>query len=171
MNHCGIRFLSTIIASVDMEAGAIEMGKRRCKPEALRRRGSNETVELRDAIRIERIQSTSQCIIMEMLGIDSGGDEALGGFILKKLRDEVELLIHTTKPIKDHRFDGVAHGNHGGLWIVLYRSVKHVANTKFVKHPSHETEMVQDLTPGSSVYSCLLSMRRFYRHTMVVHSM
>jgi len=72
--------------------------------------------------------------------------------------------------MKDHRLDGVTHGHNAGLWIVLHGPVKHVANTKFVKHPGHKTEMVQDLTPGSSVHRRLLSMRRFYRYTIITQS-
>ena len=130
-----------------MEAGAIEMGKGRRKPEALRCRGGNETVEFRDAIGIEHIQGTSQRVIMEMLGLDPGGDEALRRFILKKHRDEVELLVHKAEPMEDHRFDGAAHGDDAGLRCVLHGPVQYVTNAKFVKHPGHETEMVQDLTP------------------------
>ena len=60
-----------------MEARTIKMGKGRRPPEALRCRGCDQTVEFRDAIGIEQIQGTSQRVIMEMLSVDSGGDEAL----------------------------------------------------------------------------------------------
>ena len=84
--------------------------------------------------------------------------------MLKKHGHEIELLVHKAEPIEDHRFDGAASGDNAGLWRVLHRPVEDVADTKFVKHPGYETELIQDLTPGSSVHRRLLSMRRFYRH-------
>jgi len=87
--------------------------------------------------------------------------------MLNKLRDEGAWLMPKAAPMANHRFDRVAHRHNPGLWIVRHGPVEHVANTKFIKHPGHETEMVQDLTPGTSVHSRLLSMRRFYRHTII----
>ena len=167
VHHLGLRLLSTVVAAIDVEAGAIEMGKSWCQPEALRRRRRNETGEFRDTIIIEQLQGASQRVIMEMLGLDPRGDEALRRFILKKPGHERELLVHKAEPIEDHRFDGAAYGDNAGLWRVLHRPVEYVADTKFVKHPGYETEMIQDLTPGSSVHRRLLSMRRFYRHTVI----
>jgi hypothetical protein len=48
--------------------------------------------------------------------------------MLKKPRDEGELLIHKAQPIKDHRFDHVAHSHNAGFWIVLHGPVQYVAN-------------------------------------------
>src|SRR5512132_773706 len=157
VNHLCIRLLSTVVAAIDMETGAIEMGKGRCQPEALCGRGGNETVEFRDPIVIEPIQGASQRVIMKMLGINPRGDETLRRFVLKKHGHEIELLVHKTEPIEDHRFDSAAHGDNAGLRRVLQHLVEYVANTKFVKHPGDETEMIQDLTPGSSVHRRLLS--------------
>ena len=61
--------------------------------------GHNPTVEFRHPSRIERIQGASQRIIMEMLGCNLGGDEALCGFILKEQRHQIELLMHKAQPI------------------------------------------------------------------------
>ena len=128
VNHLRVRLLSTVVAAIDMETGAIEMGKHRGKPEAWRRRGRNKTVECRDAIVIEHIQGAAQRVLMEMLGRDPRGNEALRRFILKKPRDEVQLLIHKAQPIKDHRFDRVAPSNNAGFWIVLHGPVQYVPN-------------------------------------------
>src|SRR4030095_6881632 len=128
VNDVCVRLLGTVVAAIDMEAGAIEMGKGRREPEALSGRGGNETVEFRDASVIEGIQGAAQRIIMEMLGFDSRGDEALRGFILKEHRHKIELVVHKAQPIEDHRFDSVAHGDKPGLWVLLCRPIKHVAN-------------------------------------------
>jgi hypothetical protein len=94
---------------------------------------------------------------MKMLGINPGGDETLRRFVLKKHGHEIELLVHKAAPLEDHRFDGAAHGDNAGLRRVLQHPVEYVANTKFVKHPGYETEMIQDFTPGLSVHRCLVS--------------
>ena len=157
VNHRRVRLLSTVVAAIDRETGALEMGTHRGKPEAWRRRGRQKTVECRDAIVIEHLQGAAQRVILEMLGRDPRGDEARRRFMLQKPRDEVPWLMHTAQPIQDHRFDRVAHSHHAGCWIVLQGPVPSVAKASFVKHPGHETEMVQDLTPGSSMPSGLLS--------------
>jgi hypothetical protein len=157
MNHLGLRLLSTVVAPINMEAGALEMHKGRRQPEALRRGGRDKTVAFRDAIVVQQVQGTSQGVIVEMLGLDPGGDKARRRFILKKPRYEVELLVDKAKPIEDHGFDGVTDGDNTGLRHMLYRPVKHVANAQFIKHPGHEPEMIQDLTPISSMHTRLLS--------------
>jgi hypothetical protein len=48
---CGL--LVTVIAAINVKARAIEMGKSRREPKALRGRGSNETVEFRDPRSLE----------------------------------------------------------------------------------------------------------------------
>jgi hypothetical protein len=131
VQHLSLRFLGTVVAPIDRAAGASEMRKGRRHPEALCRRGRNEAVECRATIVIERIHSASQRVIMEMLGSDPRGDEALCGLILKKQRDEGAWLVHKAEPMEDHRFDGVAHGDNAGLWIGLHGPVKPIANTKF----------------------------------------
>jgi hypothetical protein len=135
MNDLFIRLLATVVAPIDMEAGAIQMGQGRCQPEALSGRDRNETVEVCHASRIERVQGASQRIIMEMPGFDSGGDAALCGFVLKEHRHQVELLVHKAQPIEDHRFDGMTHSDKPGLWGLLQHPVEHIANAEFVVHP------------------------------------
>lgn len=67
--------LVAMVAAIDMDAGAIQMGEAGAKPSAPRRRGCKKTVECRDAIGIERIQSPAQRVIMQMPGFDAGGQK------------------------------------------------------------------------------------------------
>src|SRR2546429_8889668 len=67
--------LVALVAAIDMEAGAIQMGEAGAKPSAPRSRGCNKTVEFRDAIGIERIQSPAQRVIIQMPGFDAGGQK------------------------------------------------------------------------------------------------
>jgi hypothetical protein len=50
-----IRLLVTVVAAIDMKARAIEMGKSRREPQALRGRGGNEALEFGDPIGLEGI--------------------------------------------------------------------------------------------------------------------
>jgi len=61
-----LRRLVTVIPAIDMEAGAIEMGARWGKPQALGGRSCNEAVECRYPISLERLQGTAQRVIVEM---------------------------------------------------------------------------------------------------------
>src|SRR5215813_5175106 len=56
VNDVGVRLLPTIVAAIDVKAGAIEMGKGRGQPQTLGSRGGNETTEFRHPILIQRIQ-------------------------------------------------------------------------------------------------------------------
>src|SRR6516162_11481004 len=60
--------LVAVIAPIDMKAGAIQMGKAGRKAQALGRRRRNETVECGDAIAIERIQGSTEGIVVELVG-------------------------------------------------------------------------------------------------------
>ena len=53
--------------------------------------------------------------------------------------------MHKAQPIEHHRFDGVAHSDHSGLWSLPQRLVEYVANAEFVVHPSDKAEDVEKL--------------------------
>jgi hypothetical protein len=67
--------LIAMVAAIDMDAGAIQMGDAGAKPYAPRSRGCQKTVECRDAIGIERIQSPAQRVSMQMPGGEAGGQK------------------------------------------------------------------------------------------------
>ena len=64
------------------------------KPQTRGGGGRNEAVECRHAIVVERIQGTPERVIVEMTGLNGRGNEPREQFILKKMRDKVELLVH-----------------------------------------------------------------------------
>ena len=165
----GIRRRRTVVAAIARETGAIERGQGRGQPQAWRRRGGHETVECRDPIGIEQIQGASPRVILERRGIAPGGDETRRRLVLKKQGHEIAWLVHTAEPLEDHRVDGAPPGDHAGRWRVLPRSVEDVAQPTFVKPPCPKTEMIHDLTPGSSGPRRLLSMTRCSRHTGMTH--
>ena len=67
--------LLTVLPSIDVKARAIERGKGGSQAHALGCGGRNETVELRHAIGIERLQGTTESIIIELCGGNAGRNE------------------------------------------------------------------------------------------------
>jgi len=70
-----LRLLITVIAAIDMEAGAIAMGERWDKPQALGGRSRNEAAACRHPISIERIEGTAKRVIIEMTGWNARSDK------------------------------------------------------------------------------------------------
>jgi hypothetical protein len=156
VNAMLVGLFSAVVAAIDVEARAIEMRKRRGEAQALGSGGGHETIESRDPVRIERVESPSQRIIMEMAGFAPRRDQAMRRFGLKKHRHEVEGLVHKAEPIENHRFDGVAHGHKALFRALLGRSVQPIPDPQFIEHPSPQAEMIQDLTAIDLWHSRLL---------------
>jgi hypothetical protein len=148
MDDMFIGLLPTVLAAIDVKAGALEMGNGGRSPEALGRGGGNERVEFRHAIVVEGLQGAPQRIIIEVRGVNAGANEPLSRLVLKKHGDEVELLVHKPQPIEHHRFDGMAKSHDPLLRVSLSCSINHITTTKFVEHPSDEAEMIENLTAG-----------------------
>jgi hypothetical protein len=79
-----LRLLVPVITAIDMAAGAIEMGERWDKPQALGGRSRNGAEECRHPIRLERIQGTAKRVIVEMIGLNARSAEARERLMLKK---------------------------------------------------------------------------------------
>jgi hypothetical protein len=113
---------------------------------ALGSKGRHKTRECCHPIRIERIQRPPSRVIVEVLGLSTWGNEPVGGLVMKKPWDQVELLIHKAQAIEDHRLDGMAHSDNPGLRVLLESPVNDGGNAKFLEHPGHQAKMSQDLT-------------------------
>ena len=72
------------------------MGERGCQAQTLGRRGGNEAVECGHAKGVERIEGSPERVIIEMAGLNAGGNEARDRLIVEKMGDEVELLVNKT---------------------------------------------------------------------------
>jgi hypothetical protein len=145
MNNLFLRLLVAVVAPIDVKTRAIEMGKAGRKAQALGSGRGHEAVEFGDPIGIERIQRPTEGVIVELCGSNTGRNEAVGGFILEKPRDEVERLINKPQAIEHHRFDGFPHGEVPHFRVLLRGSVDDVAQAEFVEHASHKAEVVQHL--------------------------
>jgi hypothetical protein len=146
MNDVRVGLLSAVVPPIDVETGAVQMGKGRREAQALRSGGRNETVEGCHTIVIERIQGPPSRILIEVGGFNARCHKPVGRLVVKKHGDQVELLVHKAQSVEDHCLDGMTHGDKPGLWVVLGGLVNDVGNPEFIEHPGHEPEMVQDLT-------------------------
>ena len=131
-----------VIATIDMETGAIEMRKARRQAQALSGCGSKEAVEFRHPIVVERIQSPTEGVIVELCRSHTRRNEPIGGFILEEPGDEVEGLIDKSQPIEHHRFDGLTHREVPQFRVLLGRLIEDIANGEFVEHASDKAEVV-----------------------------
>src|SRR5215216_1605911 len=86
-------FLVAVVAPIDMEARAIEVGNGRRKAETLGGSRRNQTIKFCHPVGIERIQSATERIIVELCRGNAGRNEARGGFMLEEPRDEIERLV------------------------------------------------------------------------------
>src|SRR5262245_53553523 len=85
----------------------------------LRAEYANEAVECRHPRLVQRIESAPECVIIEMAGLNTGGNEAREGFMLEKMGYEGELLVDKTETVEHHSFDGMAssHNAHGRVLL------------------------------------------------------
>jgi hypothetical protein len=106
----------------------------------------HETGEFDHTIVIERIQGAPQRVSIEMRSFDLRGDEPVRRFVLEKQGHEIQLWVHNAQAVADHCLDSVAPGDHTGRWVLPGGLVNDGANAEFIKHPSHQAAMIQDLT-------------------------
>src|SRR4051812_48887035 len=150
------RFRLTVIASIEMKTGAIEVSKARRQAQPFSGGGGYQTVEFGHPVGIERIQGPAQGIIIEMRGFDARRNQPLGGLMLKKHGHEVELLIHKAEAVEHHRLDGAPHRDNARFWTLLRSMVNDMANTQLFEHPSDKTQMIQDFTAVGAWHRHLL---------------
>jgi hypothetical protein len=135
VNDVLLRLLVTVIPAINMEAGALEMGERWGKPQALGGRRCNEAVECRDPISLERIQGTAKRVIVEMTGLHARSEETRERLILKKMRHEGELLVDEAQAVEDHRLDRMAGGDNPHFRVLLGGLINDLSDAEFFKHP------------------------------------
>jgi hypothetical protein len=148
MDDMGVWLLPTVGAAINMQARAIQMDNAGCSPEALGSGGRHERREFCTSVGVEGIQGAPQRVIMEVRGVNPGGNEPLGWCVLKNHGHEITLLVHKPQSVEHHGVDGIAKGHDPLLNVLLSRSVNDLPHAKFVKHPSDEAEMIQALTVG-----------------------
>jgi integrase len=135
-----------VITAVDVQAGAIEVGKGRGSSQTHGRGGGHETVECRDPVVIEGIQGTTEGIIIELFRGDAGRHESRGGLMLEAPGDEIERLVDTPQAIEHHRVDGFPDGEVSQFRVLWCRLVYDVAHAKLINQARDEAKVIEDLT-------------------------
>src|SRR5688572_26738594 len=118
-----------------------EMAERARQPQPRGRRGGNEAVEFRHLKGVEGIEGASEGVIIQMAGLNAGGKEAREGVILEKMGDEVELLVDKAETVEHHGFDRMASSHNTHFRVLLRRSINHLRDAEFFKHPRDQTQM------------------------------
>jgi hypothetical protein len=76
-----------------------------------------------------------------VVGLNARGKESVGRLVGKKPRDQIARLPHNAQAIEDHRLDGLAHGDHPGLRVLLGGLVNDGGNPPCSEHPGRQAEM------------------------------
>ena len=76
--------LIAVIAAIDMETRRIEMGERGRQPQTRGRRSGNEAIEFGQPRLVQRIEGAPEGVIIEMTGLNAGGNEARERLVLEK---------------------------------------------------------------------------------------
>ena len=77
-----------------------------------------------------------------MTGLNSRRDEPSDRFILKKMRDEVELLIDETQTVEHHGFDRMAGGHNAHCRGLLRCMVDDIGDPEFFKHARDKARVI-----------------------------
>jgi hypothetical protein len=135
-------FFVAVVASIDMNARAIQMANAGRKPQALSSGRGHQAVELSAPLGIEGRQRPAQGIIVELFGRHTRWHQAVGGLRLEKPGDEGKRLIDTPSAMEHHRFDGFTHGEVPQFRVVVGGLVDDVAHPECVEPASHQAEVV-----------------------------
>jgi hypothetical protein len=135
--------LGTIVAAIHMETRSVEMSKLCGQAQALGGLCCHAAVEGGDARAIERLQGAPEHISIEMSGCNAWSNEPRGGFVVKKTRNQVALLIHKAQPMKNHRFDRLAEGDGALSGLLGHGAVNDCPDPQFLIHRGYQAEMIQ----------------------------
>ena len=130
-----VRGFIAMRAAIDMATRRIEMGDRGRQPQTRGSGGGNEALECRHAIGVERIEGTSEGVIMAMAGLNAGGNKARARFMLEKMGAEIELLVHEAQAVEDHGLDRMAGGHHPHARVLFGGLIKDLRDAECFKHP------------------------------------
>jgi hypothetical protein len=137
--------LVAVRAPVDMDTGAIEMGKARREASALSGCGRTEAVECCHPGVGEGLQGPTAGVIVERFRSHTRRNAARGGCILTEPGDEGEGVMDKPHTIAPHRFDGLTDREVPPCRVVVGGVSEDVAHGECVAHASDKAEVVEDL--------------------------
>jgi hypothetical protein len=127
------RWLVAVIAPIDMKARIVKVHIGWAQMQTFSGSRRDETIECCHPIVIEGIQSTTERIIVPLLGGHTGRDESVGGLNLEEPVDQGERLIDKPQAIEHHRVDRFTNHDVPLFRVLLGRLVNNVAHSKFTQ--------------------------------------
>jgi len=147
-----------VITALAREAGPLEMPHLPGTAHTLGGRGRHQTVECGNAIRLERLQSPAERVIMAMRGVDHHGRQrARGRFGLETPRHQLEVLVHPAEAGEAPRVHGIARGDEPPFWRVSGGTVHDLTKAEGLAPTRDKAQMVKDVTPIRGWHGILLS--------------
>jgi hypothetical protein len=93
------------VAAVEVERGSLEMdatGGRHGNAEALRGLARDAHEQLGEAALEEPVQNPSEPVVVQVLGLNPGADQVLGGLAGEEFLEEVTRSREEPQPVEDH---------------------------------------------------------------------
>jgi hypothetical protein len=140
-----LRLLVTVVAAIDMNTGAIEMGQAGRKPQTCGSGRGKEAVEFRHPVIVKRIPRTAERVIIAMVRLNTRGDASRERLVLKKMRHQGKPLVDKAQAIQDHGFDGMACSDNPHCRVVLRCLINNLSDTKCFKHACDEPQVISNL--------------------------
>jgi hypothetical protein len=137
-----VRRLRAVLPAIDMKTRRIEMAERARQPQTRGRCGGNEAVECRHPKVGEGIEGAPEGVIIEMAGLNAGGNETGDRLMLEKMRNEVELVVNKAQTVEHHGFDRMASGDNPHFRVLLGGSINDFRDAEFFKHARDQTQVI-----------------------------
>src|SRR6056297_1116667 len=98
----------TVVAAVDMEARCIEMSVASTEPQAGHGLLTEQCKQFADPEGMKCVECFAQGVVMEVFGSNAWRNQALGWFVRKEVRAQVQAPVGETEAVENHGFDGLA---------------------------------------------------------------
>jgi len=136
-----VQELVTVVESVNMEAGRVEMRLGGDESQPLGSTHRNQTVEFGHTIGIEGIQGTPQGVVIELGRGHPRRNESRRGLIMEEAGDQIKRMIDKPQAIEHHRFDSLLDSEVSHFWGLLGRLIENCTDTEFIEHARNKAEM------------------------------
>jgi hypothetical protein len=132
-----------VVAALAMQTGAIERRNARGKAPPLGRRGRHAPVACGAALRLARLSSPAEGLIIAMLGFDPPGcQESRSRLVLEQPGPQLAWLVHNAEAVEDHRCDGIARGHEARVWMVSGGAVHDLTHAECSEPTRDKAHMV-----------------------------
>ena len=115
-------------------------------PSAWQPWGGNETVTFRHPSVVERIEGTSERVLIEVARCDGRRDQSVGRRVPKNMWDEGELWVDKAQAVEHHCLHRLAGGHQTPFWVLLGGLINALSDAEFCKHARDQAQRISDVT-------------------------